>query len=248
MSPAHPDRALLLDVENIRKDYISGDSVQPVLKGLTFQVYKGEFVALLGPSGSGKSTLLSILGTLLRPTAGAFHMLGHDLTTASEDQLTAFRNRYIGFVFQYHHLLPDFTALENVMFPSAATRGRETPEMIQRAAGLLARVGLAERINYKATKLSGGQKQRVAIARALMNNPPLVLADEPTGNLDRETAANVMGLLSEINAERGTSFFISTHDPEIARRCHRRITVVDGKLSGIEGNEPPSTRGLVAAE
>jgi lipoprotein-releasing system ATP-binding protein len=165
-------------------------------------------------------------------------MLGHDLTAASEDQLTAFRNRYIGFVFQYHHLLPDFTALENVMFPSATTAGRETPEMIQRSANLLARVGLAERINYKATKLSGGQKQRVAIARALMNNPPLVLADEPTGNLDRESADSVMRLLAEINAERGTSFFISTHDADIAKRCHRRITVVDGKLSGIEHTPP----------
>jgi lipoprotein-releasing system ATP-binding protein len=165
-------------------------------------------------------------------------MLGHDLTTANEDELTAFRNRHIGFVFQYHHLLPDFTALENVMFPAATTMGRETPDMVQRAASLLARVGLADRINYKTTKLSGGQKQRVAVARALMNNPALILADEPTGNLDRESASQVMQLLAEINAERGTTFFISTHDADIARRCHRRITVVDGKLSGIEHAKP----------
>ena len=231
---AKKESSVLLDVENIRKDYLSGDTIQPVLKGLSFQVYAGEFVALLGPSGSGKSTLLTILGTLLRPTSGHFRMLGHDLTTAREDELTVFRNRHIGFVFQYHHLLPDFTALENVMFPAATTMGRETPDMVQRAAGLLSRVGLAERMNYKATKLSGGQKQRVAVARALMNNPALILADEPTGNLDRESASQVMQLLADINAERGTTFFISTHDPDIARGCHRRITVVDGKLSGIE--------------
>jgi len=226
--------SVLLDVNDLRKDYLSGDTLQPVLKGLSFQVFRGEFVALLGPSGSGKSTLLSILGTLLRPTSGELRMLGRELTLADDDELTAFRNGYIGFVFQYHHLLPDFTALENVMFPAAAAAGRESPAMVRRAAELLARVGLADRTEYRATKLSGGQKQRVAVARALMNNPPLVLADKPTGNLDRESAASVMGLLAEINAERGTTFFISTHDPDIARRCQRRITVVDGNLAAID--------------
>jgi lipoprotein-releasing system ATP-binding protein len=234
--------SVLLDVHDIRKDYVSGDTIQPVLKGLTFQVQKSEFVALLGPSGSGKSTLLSIMGMLLKPTSGRLHMLGHELTSAGDDELTALRNRYIGFVFQYHHLLPDFTALENVMFPSATTEGRETPDMIERAAKLLTRVGLADRVDYKATKLSGGQKQRVAVARALMNDPPLVLADEPTGNLDRESAESVMHLLSEINAERGTTFFISTHDPDIASRCNRRITVIDGKLMPIEKAAPTDSR------
>jgi lipoprotein-releasing system ATP-binding protein len=225
---------MLLDVKDVRKDYISGDTIQPVLKGLSFQVRNGEFVALLGPSGSGKSTLLSILGTLLRPTSGSFSMLGYELTSADDEELTEFRNRYIGFVFQYHHLLPDFTALENVMFPSATAAGGETPGMIKRAAELLARVGLSDRINFKVTKLSGGQKQRVAVARALMNNPPLVLADEPTGNLDRESAASVMQLLTDINSEHGTSFFISTHDLDVASFCHRRITVVDGHLVRTE--------------
>jgi lipoprotein-releasing system ATP-binding protein len=221
--------------------------VTPVLKGIDFEVYKGEFVALLGPSGSGKSTLLSILGTLLRPTAGHFFMLGHDLTTADERELTMFRNLNIGFVFQYHHLLPDFTALENVMFPAIAAGDADEVEAEHRATMLLTRVGLAHRLNYKATKLSGGQKQRVALARALMNNPALVLADEPTGNLDRESAQQVMELLAEINAESGTTFLISTHDPNIAQKCQRKITVIDGRVASIEQNDPPTQRDLVAA-
>jgi lipoprotein-releasing system ATP-binding protein len=229
---------MLLDVQEVRKSYVSGDTIQPVLKGLSFRVRKGEFLALLGPSGSGKSTLLSIVGTLLRPTSGHIHLLGFDLTTATDDELTMFRNKHIGFVFQYHHLLPDFSALENVMFPSASAAGREEPAMVERAADLLTRVGLADRANYKATKLSGGQKQRVAIARALMNKPAMVLADEPTGNLDRESAASVMKLLSQMNAERQTTFFISTHDPEIAEYCGRRITLLDGRLSSIEDAAP----------
>ncbi|MDX2223473.1 MAG: ABC transporter ATP-binding protein [Rhodospirillaceae bacterium] len=228
--------AALLDVRDLTKTYIQGDLATPVLKGITFSLYPGEFVALLGPSGSGKSTLLTILGTLLRPTSGAFHMRGIDLTQADEDLLTAFRNRNIGFVFQYHHLLPDFTAIENVMFPASAPLGDQAPEIEERAAMLLNRVGLGARMHFKATRLSGGQKQRVAVARALMNQPALVLADEPTGNLDRESAHQVMELLAEINAESGTTFLISTHDPEIARRCHRRITVVDGRIQSIEGD------------
>jgi lipoprotein-releasing system ATP-binding protein len=243
-------REAILEVSDLRKAYVNGEMVAQVLKGLNFQVYRGEFLAMLGPSGSGKSTLLSILGTLLRPSAGSFRMLGQELTTASDQQLTAFRNRNIGFVFQYHHLLPDFTALENVAFPAAATLGRETDAVLERAAQLLTRVGLRERIHYKATKLSGGQKQRVAIARALMNQPALVLADEPTGNLDRESADQVMELLKEINAESKTTFLISTHDPDIARRCDRRITIVDGRVASLEertaGND--DGRAMMAAE
>jgi lipoprotein-releasing system ATP-binding protein len=249
MSVKHmsPKLSPLLSVAGLTKSYVDGDIVTPVLKGVDFEVYKGEFVALLGPSGSGKSTLLSILGTLLRPTAGHFTMLGHDLTTADERELTMFRNLNIGFVFQYHHLLPDFTALENVMFPAIAAGAVDEVEAEHRATMLLTRVGLGHRLNYKATKLSGGQKQRVALARALMNNPALVLADEPTGNLDRESAHQVMELLAEINAESGTTFLISTHDPNIAARCQRRITVVDGRVASIERNEPPQQRDLVAA-
>ncbi len=241
----------ILDITDLRKDYITGDTVAQVLKGLSFSVYAGEFLALLGPSGSGKSTLLSILGTLLRPTSGSMRMLGQELSTASDADLTTFRSRNIGFVFQYHHLLPDFSALENVAFPASAVMGRETDAVMLRAAQLLDRVGLRERMHYKATKLSGGQKQRVAIARALMMNPALVLADEPTGNLDRENAEQVMALLARINAESGTTFLISTHDPDIAARCHRRLTVVDGRLAGIEkasGPDQDNHRPMLAAE
>lgn len=236
----------LLSVAGLTKDYIVGDLVTPVLKAISFDIYTGEFVAMLGPSGSGKSTLLSILGTLLKPTAGHFFMLGNDLTKVGERELTKFRNRNIGFVFQYHHLLPDFSALENVMFPAVASGLMDDVEAELRATMLLGRVGLSHRLNYKATKLSGGQKQRVALARALMNNPALVLTDEPTGNLDRESAHQVMELLTEINAESGTTFLISTHDSEIASRCQRKITIIDGKVDSIETN-PVVQHGLAAA-
>ena len=156
-------------------------------------------------------------------------MLGEDLTKASDRDLTEFRNRHIGFVFQFHHLLPDFTALENVIFPSAVQAGRETASARKRGRELLARVGLESRMDFLATKLSGGQKQRVAIARALMNRPELVLADEPTGNLDRESATQVMDLIAEINENEKTTFLISTHDEKIADTCRRRIRVADGK-------------------
>jgi lipoprotein-releasing system ATP-binding protein len=189
----------------------------------------GDMAALLGPSGSGKSTLLTILGTLMRPSSGRHTMLGADLTAADDQALTEFRNRHIGFVFQFHHLLPDFTALENVIFPAAVRAGRETAAARTRGRELLARVGLESRMDFLATRLSGGQKQRVAIARALMNQPELVLADEPTGNLDRESAQQVMELIGEINRNEGTAFLISTHDEKIAATCRRQIRVVDGK-------------------
>lgn len=219
----------LLVVEDLVKTYGEGDAETRVLKGLDMRLAEGELAALLGPSGSGKSTLLTILGTLLKPSSGRYTMLGEDLTRAGDAQLTEFRNRHIGFVFQFHHLLPDFTALENVVFPAAIAAGRETAVARRRGEELLERVGLAERVDFKATQLSGGQKQRVAISRALMNRPKLVLADEPTGNLDRESATQVMALIGEINAREGTTFLISTHDEKIAAACRRQIKVVDGK-------------------
>ncbi len=221
----------LLEVRELVKTYGEGEAETRVLKGLDLTLDEGEFAALLGPSGSGKSTLLTILGTLMKPTSGQHHMLGEDLTAASDRELTEFRNRHIGFVFQFHHLLPDFTALENVMFPTAVRQGRETGPARERARELLVRVGLEERMDFLATELSGGQKQRVAIARALMNQPELVLADEPTGNLDRESATQVMELLDEINRNEQTTFLISTHDEKIAATCRRQINVVDGKVS-----------------
>ena len=222
----------LLEVRDLWKIFGEGDAETRVLKGLDLTMARGELSALLGPSGSGKSTLLTILGTLMQPTSGSHMMLGQDLTIASDQDLTEFRNLHIGFVFQFHNLLPDFTALENVIFPTAVREGRETAAARERGRELLVRMGLADRIDYPSTSLSGGQKQRVAVARALMNRPEFVLADEPTGNLDRASANQVMELIGEINREEGTTFLISTHDEKIAARCQRQILVGDGRVTG----------------
>ena len=222
----------LLDVRDLVKTFGTGETETRVLRGLDLHLETGELAALLGPSGSGKSTLLTILGTLMKPTSGSHIMLGVDLAAASDRDLTEFRNRHIGFVFQFHNLLPDFTALENVVFPTAVREGRETAAARARGRSLLDRMGLSDRIDFPTTKLSGGQKQRVAVARALMNRPELVLADEPTGNLDRVSAIQVMELIGEINREEGTTFLISTHDEKIATTCRRQIIVGDGLVTG----------------
>lgn len=222
----------LLKVEALTKTYGHGGAATRVLRGLSLDLDAGEMAALLGPSGSGKSTLLTILGTLMQPTSGRYTMLGQDLIAASDAELTAFRNLHIGFVFQFHNLLPDFTALENVIFPTAVKEGRETHAARARGRDLLTRMGLADRINFPSINLSGGQKQRVAVARALMNRPELVLADEPTGNLDPVSAAQVMTLIAEINRQDGTTFLISTHDERIAGLCRRQIVVGDGVVTG----------------
>ena len=222
----------LVQVTDLVKTFGSGEAETRVLRGLSLTLEAGEMAALLGPSGSGKSTLLTILGTLMKPTSGQHVMLGQDLGTANDRALTEFRNRHIGFVFQFHNLLPDFTALENVLFPTAVREGRETVAARARGRELLARMGLEERVNFPTANLSGGQKQRVAVARALMNQPELVLADEPTGNLDRVSALQVMDLIAQINRDEGTTFLISTHDETIAGRCRRKIVVGDGLVTG----------------
>ena len=222
----------LLTVSDLVKTFGTGDTATHVLRGLNLTLDKGEMAALLGPSGSGKSTLLTILGTLMQPTSGAHQMLGVDLIRATDAELTTFRNEHIGFVFQFHNLLPDFTALENVIFPTAIRNGRETAAARARGADLLTRMGLAESIHFPSAALSGGQKQRVAVARALMNAPELVLADEPTGNLDRASALQVMELIAQINRDEGTTFLISTHDEKIAATCKRQIVVGDGVVTG----------------
>jgi lipoprotein-releasing system ATP-binding protein len=222
----------LLEVRDLVKTFGDGDTETRVLRGLNLALGTSELAALLGPSGSGKSTLLTILGTLMQPTSGSHTMLGVDLTQATDAELTEFRNLHIGFVFQFHNLLPDFTALENVIFPTAIREGRETAAARARGRELLQRMGLADRIDFPSTKLSGGQKQRVAVARALMNSPELVLADEPTGNLDRASAVQVMDLIGQINREEGTTFLISTHDEKIAATCRRQIVVGDGLVTG----------------
>ena len=222
----------LLELHDLVKTYGTGKAETRVLRGLSLPMDTGEFAALLGPSGSGKSTLLTILGTLMQPTSGSHMMLGVDLTTASDRALTEFRNLHIGFVFQFHNLPPDFTALENVIFPTAVREGRETASARARGRDLLARMGLSDRVDFPSTNLSGGQKQRVAVARALMNSPELVLADEPTGNLDRASAVQVMDLIGQINRDEGTTFLISTHDEKIAATCRRQIVVGDGVVKG----------------
>ena len=231
VTAGHPPAGTpILAVRALTKAFGSGEARVEVLKGIDLTMQAGEMAALLGPSGSGKSTLLTILGTLMRASGGAHAMLGTDLMAASEAARTAFRSRHLGFVFQFHHLLPDLSALENVMMPAAAAAGRETRAMRQRATALLDAVGLADRRDYRPAALSGGQRQRVAVARALINNPVLVLADEPTGNLDRQAADQVMDLIRTINATMATSFLISTHDEHIAAQCARRIELLDGRI------------------
>jgi lipoprotein-releasing system ATP-binding protein len=222
----------LLEVRDLFKTYGTGEAATRVLRGQSLRLEAGEMAALLGPAGAGKSTLLTILGTLMKPTSGHYEMLGQDMIAADDRALTEFRNAHIGFVFQFHNLLPDFTALENVIFPTAVRDGRETPAARTRGRELLVRMGLADRIDFPTANLSGGQKQRVAVARALMNAPDLVLADEPTGNLDRSSAMQVMDLIGEINREEGTTFLISTHDEKIAASCRRQIEVADGVVTG----------------
>lgn len=226
MSKAEP----ILSVRGLTKSFGSGEAKALVLKSVDLDIYAGELTALLGPSGSGKSTLLTILGTLMRASGGEHHMMGSDLMNASDAQRTLFRSQHLGFVFQFHHLLPDLTALENVMMPAAAAAGRETKAMREKAGELLEAVGLSHRRDHRPAAMSGGQRQRVAMARALINNPALVLADEPTGNLDRESANQVMELIREINQTRDTSFLISTHDENIAAQCRRRISLSDGAV------------------
>ena len=220
----------ILTVAGLIKDFGEGEMQTHVLKDINLTIAAGEMAALLGPSGSGKSTLLTILGTLMRASGGTYEMLGVDLMEASEAQRTEFRSKHLGFVFQFHHLLPDLSALENVMMPAACAAGRETKPMRDLASELLDAVGLSDRRDFRPAAMSGGQRQRVAVARALINNPVLVLADEPTGNLDRESADHVMDLIRSINHTMGSSFLISTHDEHIAALCRRRIELLDGRI------------------
>jgi lipoprotein-releasing system ATP-binding protein len=222
--------AALVDIRHISKSYRRGSQIIPVLEDLSLTIAETEFLALMGPSGSGKSTLLNAIGLLERPTSGRILIAGLDIAELDEAGLTALRGRTIGFVFQFHHLLPAFTALENVMMPLVIDKGRPAPGMAERAEQLLRAVGLGDALHKKPAELSGGMQQRVAIARALAMSPPLVLADEPTGNLDTHTADDVFALMRRFNAEEGVAFLIVTHDPRLAERCDRRIELVDGRI------------------
>jgi len=223
--------AEVLRLEGIRKSFNPGTPLEvEVLHGIDLVLRRGEFCALIGPSGSGKSTLLNLIGLLDRPTAGRLIIEGHDTRALDDAALTHLRGHSIGFVFQYHHLIGAFTAAENVMMPLLLDHGRADDRMRPAAEALLERVGLLPWKDNRVGNLSGGQQQRVAIARALAMNPGLVLADEPTGNLDTKSADGVFALMREVNLAHGTAFLIVTHDPRLARRCDRIIEVVDGRI------------------
>lgn len=234
---AEYDDAITLRLEGIRKAYNVGTPAEiEVLHGIDLVLKRGEFAALIGPSGSGKSTLLNIIGLLDPPSAGKIYIVGQSAEQLKDIELTQLRASKIGFIFQFHNLLPAFTALENVMLPRLAALGRPDKAMRLRAAELIDKVGLTRWLEHKSNDLSGGQQQRVAIARALVMNPALVLADEPTGNLDTKSADSVFDLMREMNKTNGTTFLIVTHDPRLAQRCDRIIELVDGKIASDKVN------------
>lgn len=228
----------VLVLDQIRKSYNVGTPVEvEVLHGIDLAIRPGEFVALMGPSGSGKSTLLNIIGLLDRPTSGRLLINGEDTTDLPDAALTKLRGHTIGLVFQYHYLISAFTAAENVMMPMLVDLGHPDRQMEERAAELLDRVGLGKWRDNRATNMSGGQQQRVAVARALAMDPTLVLADEPTGNLDTASANAVFELMRQINRERATTFLIVTHNMDLARQCDRIVEVVDGRIT--PARQPP---------
>ncbi len=213
----------MIEVKNIHKSF---DALE-VLKGVNLKVQKGEIVAIIGKSGAGKTTLLQIIGTLDRPTQGQVLINGTDVFTMREKELAAFRNKHIGFIFQFHQLLPEFTALENVCIPAMIAREKES-EYVARATKLLTELGLGERLNHKPNELSGGEKQRVAAARALMMSPDIILADEPTGSLDEKNKKELSELLLKLRKEYGQTILLVTHDKELAAMADRVIEIKDG--------------------
>jgi lipoprotein-releasing system ATP-binding protein len=219
----------VLRLEQVVKDY-GTRVVTRVLHSINLGVFPGEFTALIGPSGSGKSTLLNLIGLLDRPTSGRVWIEGVDTSGLDDDTLTEFRGRRIGFIFQFHYLLPELTSHENVLVPMWTDRGRLSDTMHQRALTLLGQVGLQDHAHKRVTDLSGGQQQRVAIARSLSMRPRIVLADEPTGNLDTKSADQIFELLREVNRSQGTAFVVVTHDPRLAARCDRIVEIVDGQI------------------
>lgn len=223
----------LLEIKNVKKTYKMGKVLVPALQGVTFDVEEGEFLAILGPSGSGKSTLLHIIGGLDRPSDGAVFIDGTNLYTLNDNDIAEIRLHKVGFVFQFFNLLPRLTALKNVELPSALAEDSEK-ESMEKVEKIMKLVGLEERINHRPSELSGGEQQRVAIARALINNPKIVLADEPTGNLDTRTGWEIIHLMKKLNQEKKQTFVIITHDPSIAEEANRIIYLKDGFIEKIK--------------
>ena len=225
----------LIELRNIRKVFKQGDLETEVLKGIDLKIEKGEFVAIMGPSGSGKSTLMYILGCLDRPTSGEYYLDGENVLGLSDDELSRIRGKYVGFVFQAFYLVPYLSVLDNVILPVEYLDSRYRKELFkdkspeEKGKEILERLGMAERINFKPDQLSGGQKQRTAIARALINSPEIILADEPTGQLDTESGRAVMEIFTELNRE-GKTIVVVTHDPAVASYANRIIKIKDGRI------------------
>ncbi|MDQ3510335.1 MAG: lipoprotein-releasing ABC transporter ATP-binding protein LolD [Pseudomonadota bacterium] len=230
------DHSVVLSCDSLGMTYAEGKLHTPVFHGLSLSVRKGETVAILGASGAGKSTLLHLLGGLDMPTAGEVFVDGQKMSALSDAARGSLRNRALGFVYQFHHLLPEFTALENVMLP-VLLAGRAVPEATDRARLLLESVGLGHRLQHKPGELSGGERQRAAVARALVNRPACVLGDEPTGNLDEKTAATVFEQMLDLNRQQHTSLVLVTHDRRLARRLDRVLELHEGKLRELEPHE-----------
>ena len=219
----------MIKVTDLHKSFSMGSYELPVLKGINLEIQRGELIAIVGASGAGKSTLLHIIGTLDKPSSGTVTFDSQDLFQMTETQQAEFRNRRIGFVFQFHHLLPEFTALENVCMPAFVQR-RDLASVESDATALLTEVGLGQRLHHKPGELSGGEQQRVAMARALMQNPDMVLADEPTGNLDTHSGDALFALMRELNKSRGTTFIIVTHNDKLSAQSDRIIHMQDGMI------------------
>jgi lipoprotein-releasing system ATP-binding protein len=220
----------LIEVIDVHKSFPMGGQEVVALRGVRFDIARGEMLAIVGASGAGKSTLLHILGTLDTPTSGTVRLEGTDLFQTTEDERARLRNRRIGFVFQFHHLLPEFTALENACLP-ALIRNGSADDVYQRGTSILTQVGLAHRLHHKPGELSGGEQQRVAVARALMQHPDIVLADEPTGNLDTHTGDALFALMRDLNRSRGISFVIVTHNEKLSAQADRVIRMEDGRIA-----------------
>jgi lipoprotein-releasing system ATP-binding protein len=232
----------ILRLEGIRRELeLSRDVRQTIIPNLSLEIFAGEFVAITGPSGSGKSTLLYIMGGLDKPTFGNVWLDGQEITGVDETEMTVIRNRKIGFIYQFHFLLPEFSALDNVMMPMLIRRKFGKKEIRERAMQLLDMVGLGDKYSNKPNQLSGGQQQRVAIARALANEPKVLLGDEPTGNLDSRSANNVYELFARLNRELKQTVIVVTHDEEFANRAGRRIHLVDGKIESDSRNGKAAT-------